>query len=388
VYGRVAGRRDVRLYTLDVATSTDFLSAIFRRLDIRDHVTEYERLLELARRLEEQPCVFLLPLGASVPGEITNAAEALLDAVDKVGGAVRPTFVFVLSSLLGVSGLPDDFTTGWPVACEPGEVGRHPSESWCAYLHLRLAWETAGNLHRAERWNTVYRIERLPDGEDQFLEQALNRAAADAYKDVPEETRQQIETHLAESSNIERAGQSLWQPWDELQQWGLVWLTPGTQVPGPSPWFARALLLRGAKGPVRNLLRNSLVCAPLSRQVLSACFDLEAHERARCAADLPDESQASRDTLQSYHRFQRGDENSEAAFYTEDCPARPDDVWHFAAWGEIIERMRPSSTGSRTYSRHKLRVLRNALSHGHYVSWCMLCRLREVRRELGLEPMV
>lgn len=384
IFGYDGARSELRFHPLTVQSGGELRTAIWNRLKLRQRPTEYEQLIDLAHDLRLQSAVFLISVVSEQPTEIVEAADALVDSVDKVGGTVRPTVVLLLCSKTGVRGVPDDFVTGWPIGCDPTRSDGRESEAWNAYLHERLAWEAGGDLALAEQWNALLQEKALGTAQDDRLEGFLNEAALSAFNQATPLLRSQLESTLSRLIQKDRTDKSPWQSWEQLRQSGLVWLTPGSFTPEPSPWFARALLYRGIQGAIRYYLRGRLICAPLARQILSACFDLEAQERARCYDVLPPETAARQETRDSYDAFLKDDPNSEAALYPRDCPAWPDSVWHFASWGEIIERVRPSTGGGRTHVRHQLRTLRNALSHGHYVSWRMVQRLRVIQQDLAL----
>lgn len=383
IYGRDAARTAMRFYVTSAESADQLESEVASRLGIPQRPTEFECLLELARRLEERPAVFVIVVTGSSPAEVVGAADSLVERVDKVGGRVLPTFVMLTNSTDGVRGVPDDFTGGWPIGCAPTRVGPSLNAAWPAYVHERLAWESGGDVQRAEKWDASLRMFNLPHGDDNQLESRLNAAATANFAELPLELRGQLESRLSQDGRCNRISNAFWDPWEKHCLAGIAWRSAGSRTPAPTPWLARALLLRGVQGPTRNLLRSCLICAPLARQILSCCFDLEAHERAVCSADLPPESTVNCDTAENFERFSCNSSHSEAEFYPAASPARPWEAWHFASWGEIIEKARSATGGLRTSARHDLRTLRNALSHGHYVSWKMLHRLRNIQNELG-----
>jgi hypothetical protein len=137
-------------------------------------------------------------------------------------------------------------------------------------------------------------------------------------------------------------------------------------------------LTRRLAGEAAYLLRGCRVCAPLAKELLSRCFDLEARERVLCLAErgsagLPDEIR------ERYENFIRGEERSEYLFYPRGCPAAPADPWDFATYGELLYILKPV----RKHDLHQidLRNLRNALAHGHYAGWHAVTMLRRIEQQ-------
>jgi hypothetical protein len=155
---------------------------------------------------------------------------------------------------------------------------------------------------------------------------------------------------------------------------GLFWRPVGEPRPRPTPWWSRAVLCEGYSGPLRYLFRSCLVCAPIAREVLVRCFDLEAGDRAYCspyqgASDNPEPERR-------YEEFLRGYQGSEAQFYPRCCPAVPRCASDFATYGNILACL-PAGLPRRS-ERHRLRLVRNTVAHGHYISWGILTELKRV----------
>src|SRR5262249_5164155 len=152
---------------------------------------------------------------------------------------------------------------------------------------------------------------RAGAGRQGRLDGLLNRCAADTLAELPAETQALLRDY-ADQAALRRRPRS----WERdaagrLLEAGALWRPPGEARARPA---ARALLLEKACPEARYLLRGCLVCAPLAKEVLSRCFDLEAQERAVCWAargDVPVPA-VLRDRLSS---FETGDRLGEAAFY-------------------------------------------------------------------------
>src|SRR5262249_55631063 len=156
------------------------------------------------------------------------------------------------------------------------------------------------------------------------------------------------------------------------------WRPPGETRLRPVPWVARALLCLHEGEEVRFLLRGCLVCAPLAKEVLSRCFDLEARERTLCWAERG-ELPLPREITDRYQKFMEAVPATEYRFYPAGCPAAPTDAWPFATFGELLVNLGHSR--QRWPHRYELRDLRNALAHGHYVGWYAVQALRRVEQQ-------
>jgi hypothetical protein len=63
--------------------------------------------------------------------------------------------------------------------------------------------------------------------------------------------------------------------------------------------------------------------------------------------------------------FERG-RSADSARYPVNSPAAPTNGWEFATLGEFIAALPPTPVRS---TLHEIREIRNAMVHGHYVSW-------------------
>ncbi len=237
------------------------------------------------------------------------------------------------------------------------------ASAWNPYVHLRLAWESAGNVERALRWGAMAtsRVTALDDG---ALEVCLNDLALIEWNGLPEAGRQEWVTFVgALAAPHSGTGLRRRPPKPPRTQEG--W--PGTRAPSVPPWIARALLIENADRCGRTLLRSTLVCEPLAMELLGACLHLEAGEKARFWSEVTampplDEARARFDDLLV------GRQSSDRAWYPAGCPALPIDPWELAAFGEYFQLVR----GGDGAARATIRRLRNAIAHGHYASWEMV----------------
>lgn len=352
------------------------------RLEVSHGGSQFERLCEAARLIEGRPTVFIVESGHPELPSTAECATAILDRVEKVGGQGRPAILVLALAEEPALSLPDDFVTGYPA---DGLLAVHPMptpELWRAYLHQRIAWEVGGDPTRAMKWEKNYNPAELPFGRDDIFEQWLNRAAEADYAAAPLEIQQRFEQSLGPSKGSGNQQHASRRFQTELAAAGLLW-APDNGPFRTTPWAARGLLRLGRCSHVRGHLRNSLVCAPLAREILFACFDMEAWERSSCSTLLPEERFAPEEARNSLKRFQHGDPSSEYIYYPPGCPAEPRTAWCFSTFGDILKSARLDGDQNRRHWQHELRCLRNTLSHGHYVCWKTVTVLKEMQRELG-----
>src|SRR5262249_43277242 len=286
----------------------------------------------------------------------------------KASSEARATLVFLDTAAFPLLGDPLDFTVGGP--SDP--VLGFDKELWKAYVHARLAWEAGGDLARAMAWD-AQGVQRLGVGADDSLENMLNQGAEEEYRRLP--APMQARGQEAVKQVVKRVAKP---NFAGLMESGAFWKPPGESGLRPTPWLARAMLRLNLAPEAAFLLRSCLVCAPLAREVLGRCFDLEARERAVGFANrgsLPPPP----DAVERFKRFNEKQADTGAEFYPADCPARPSDPWVFTVFGEFLNSL-PYDRDRRNFT-NGLRTLRNALAHGHYISWAVLTALRKLERE-------
>lgn len=380
------GRSSLRVYPVGClkgpANGASLEELLLNRLQSDERQSEYRRLSAAARLCEGRETVFVVETASGSTTAWKQAADEFLDRIEKAGGTRRPTIVLLAIST-EPDGLPDDLTVGMPadsiLLCEDG----NKKGLWQRYVHLRLAWESGGNLVRAKTWDEKYAVGKLPIGSDDLLEHVLNEAAREQFHNTLPTPRARILEFAANSGDEIKIQEILDKNMRDLIGDGLIWHCPGNALLSPTPWTARSLLLQGSTGPARFLLRNCLICAPLARDILAACFELEAQERTLCCASLPPDDSVSEKTQIDFESFMAGDSDSVAPHYPKDSPARPDSIWCFASFGEILQHAKRPGDSYRHRRRHDLRQLRNTLSHGHYVCWQAVQTLYRLRSELG-----
>ena len=78
------------------------------------------------------------------------------------------------------------------------------------------------------------------------------------------------------------------------------------------------------------------------------------------------EGPAAEDARFAFDRFQREPRSAPARYYPQCSPARPTSPLSFMSLGEIA---RGRDSWSERHGGRELADLRNAIAHGHYVSW-------------------
>ncbi|MBY0229613.1 MAG: hypothetical protein K2W96_10065 [Gemmataceae bacterium] len=369
VRGHDDGERDIHVPILPFPKGGGTpLQVLQQAVDMPGSGGRPEQLRQVVGGLRAYPSVaVVLPPESAPPAGWAKSAAALVDELRKFDEEARATFVLLDTAAHPLSMDPFDFTVGGP----SDAVLASEAALWRAYAHARLAWETAGDAARAQRWDEQG-FARLGVSDD-ALEDLLSRMSEEDWKRLPVAVQGQVREHLKRL--FQRPAPKL--P-AELAAHGAFWRPVGDQDARPSPWLARALLRLGLAGEAAFYLRGSLVCAPLAHEVLGRCFDLEARERAAGWANrgtMPPPPDAS----DRYRKFEEGQASSGAQFYPKGCPARPADAWAFTVFGEFLASLPFDRT--RSNFTNGLRTLRNALAHGHYISWAVLQALKRLEKE-------
>ena len=278
-----------------------------------------------------------------------------------------------------LTGGPDfDLTVGSPATGIGDLLGGDEASLWRYYVHCRLAWESAGDLSRALSWNERGFAD-ISKGDDNSLECLLNKVSESAYSSLSVEVMKTFACYLSGlASNKTKSGTKHRELRGRLNNAGLLWRPLREVRLRPTPWAARAFLRRSEdlenKRQIHPLLRGCLVCAPLAREIVGRCFDLEARVRS-VHGTLGGRGQMSEQCRTLWDRFQREDPNSEVRYYPKECPAWPCDESELASFGEFLNSIKPLF-----YEEHHfvLLALRNALAHGHYLSWRVVQELRHI----------
>jgi len=319
------------------------------------------RVRSLGRVLDSPPWVFVVTSGdAHPPGAFT----ALVNDLQRL---TPPVALTVVGLTTAASREADDFVHGTPWAPMPTTQG---AEDWRWYLRLRAAWEAAGRLDLATAWWPA--LSGLVPGDDAALERALNAGATERWRALTPSVRAAFVRWCGRVEAAQpRGGEALEPDLDTL-----FWPPEGQPLRRPTSWAARALLVEGHASAGHEALHRALVCAPLTREILGRCIDLEAAVRAR----LPVAGAVRADTEQSAARY-LAPGTAEQAHYPDGCPGMPRSVWSFASLGEFIAAAPLDAT--RRGVLHDLRGLRNHLAHGHYASWQAVRSFRRLEATLA-----
>jgi hypothetical protein len=319
---------------------------------------------------------------------LPQQAVALGNDLARSGEGAAFTLIVLDTHEQPLAGEGFDLTIGRPVDGLLGQKHATDVSLWQGYVHYRVAWECAGDLRRGFQWNERI-LNVLHFGDDVALERLLNEVATEAFSALSPSLRELMAEYLGtlwkETQDRNRQLRLL----DELTTAQLLWKPPGQQASWPTPWAARALLLRGEAGTSRALMRGCLICPYLAHEILNLCFNLEAQERTFHLAGknvsplLKNEAQRKvwDEAVTRRQQFRQGDEDSEGVFYPVGCPALPGDEWDFASFGKFLKLLPRDPV--RTPLVYEVVFIRNALAHGHYVCWCMIQRLQRAQRQLG-----
>lgn len=365
------GRSGVRVAEILPDPADDLAEVVSCELGVDPHLRGSERCRRLSEELRRRPRLFVVvPGSADGVRRHAHRADALLDRL-RVSDDPAPLAIVQLDATGELdAAVGNDFRTGLPPDIDLLDACGARATLWPAYLHYRIAWESGGDREAAAGcWRDV----DLPPqtGDDRALEVRLTSWAAGRWEALGPSDREE-----AFAWSEARVGR---EPFDRsaaerLLDAGVLWRPAMDRPARLSAWAARAMLDVKPDGPCRQLLRGSMICAPLARSALDACFEIEIVLRSGIRA-----SSVAGDTEleERYARFQSDDPGAVGQFYPEPCPARPRSPLAFTtlgklAWlGEWGRRERQAILD--------LAALRNALAHGHYVSWRAVEILDSVR---------
>jgi hypothetical protein len=206
------------------------------------------------------------------------------------------------------------------------------------------------------------RAESIYPGDDAALEGVFGASARARFSEeaLYDLVLRYLRRDPADQPRRERLVADLWQR-------GLLWKPWGRQALSLTPWAARHMLEHPLipKSSVWDL-RHNIVCAPLAEELIAACLRAEAYIRARLHGREREDA-LKVDIEERWRHFCNGQDAY--IVYPTGHPSPPDtaeDVWAFAALGELISACPPSVVPDLYRSVLKLR---NSIAHGHYVSW-------------------
>lgn len=378
------GLLDLRVLTIPPERLTAGLEVALeglRRPGIDPAPAGPERTDYLADWLTDQPTVLLIgpaPAGLA-PGVLADVRD-LYDWTLKKNSRLAVTALVLDTPEERAGGSHIDLTVGWPVDSTLPAYSDGVGRLWRAYLHARVAWETAGDLSCATCWSEGG-FSNLADEEDVGCERLLNQLAAADLRKAGSGTRKKLIEFVSAFLHPARSRGDLLRRADDLLQAGVIWKPDGSGWPQPVPWAARALLSSNAVPDAESLLRGCLICRPLAREIQGRCLDLESRERAVCWV-LKTRWAPHPEAVKRWQDYSTDPAHHARVFYPPDCPAEPADSWPFTTFGEFLHATSPNSLQWNVW--HELRELRNGLAHNHYLCWRVLMRLIDI--EARLDP--
>lgn len=324
----------------------------------------------LVDHVRDRCAVVVLSEGSDVSARVWEQFVAAMEFLCKGGESLR-LCVVVLDHRGVVLAEPSfDFRYGRPthlILSQPQDADE--TALWSAYLHHRATWETSGQASLAQTLGEELCV--APHGNDESVEQALNDFAARLAQKVSDLGA--VTTDLSLAMGHRSSGHIGLR--STLQQQGLLWRPSGQQRLEVAPWLARQILRAGR--PPDNLvwrLRSTLVCAPLASEILSLCLGMESTIRMQQHGRL---RSADPETRRIFNRFRAGE--SDFVTYPSGYPLPPTreaDIWAFASLGALLM----SCTSPPPQPCFDTMHLRNAIAHGHYVTWQHVRRAWEQRR--------
>ena len=311
-------------------------------------------------------------------GAVAREAVAFSDRARKSIPDFGSAFVVVVNADSADDGALD-FTSGAPADHVLYHLDDTQDRLFHAYLHTRIGWEAAGSIARSRCLEASVATARV--GDDEAVEKAFNDFSLTSFEDIPITLQQELgELLSALGRNAAATAKRLG---SRLRDGRILWSPFGRDRFRFAPWVSRALLLRGSSTDNALLLRNQMICAPLVRELLGRCLELEARERAKLSSDLGGTAPPT-EAIGRLSAFARGDVQGDGSLYPKCSPARPQDAWAFAEFGTYVDAVERTGASRRHIGElHILRQLRNALAHGHYAGWAALRRLVDVERRLG-----
>lgn len=350
--------------------------ALLSALELAPTLSIFEARDFIRVRLLDRPTAFLFMESALVSSE---KWEELVTLIEHYRKSSVPICAIIFDKRAVIYAEPVcDFTVGRCVhhVFSPNVIFQHQT-LWMAYAHLRIYWESAGNLGHALALSKL--VESIPPEDDERFEDCLQQYSSSMIVHPSFSVLKKM------VSNIDVGVRSPPSTIHELVEKRLMWSPPGTQSPRVVPWAARALLrIAQLSGREVGNLRHGLVCSPLAAEILALCLQSEQDVRSRLhgRGDLIKLAEKSKAT-ENHAKYIAGIDDAIA--YPDAHPAppsRPDDVWAFASLGEVLHC---SPIGAISDLDRSILRLRNGIAHGHYVGWHHVkIALRQLQRSTVL----
>jgi hypothetical protein len=316
------------------------------------------------------------PSGASFNAQWQDLVDAV-DILSKAEISIRVSVVAFDHSRSIDTAVRFNYNVTLP-RCDVFESMDEPEvATWSRYLHQRIAWETGGNIGLAVHFDSS--AGSIVIGDDISLEQSLNELAEQQLATVGAKGPlvrylQLIDgNRAAPEMEVEllRA---------ELVNRGAAWRPRSSIAFEVTPWASRALLNDNVSGQSVFRLRANLICSPIAAELFSLAMRGEAVSRQNLAnTRIP--VTPTKDATDAQERFLRGEDRYLS--YPRGHPSPPThtgDAWLFASFGEFLN----AYPDTRTLNNHKrLKGLRNAIAHCHYVNWLHVKLALQVRAGLA-----
>lgn len=366
-----------RICTLQLKSS---MSSLRQELAIEHELpaghNAWDFIPKLAHYLDGRPLIVIIHLASVLIDTAYCEAELqqLTDAARKSVAELRLLFVFFVAPTQFLGSVRTlDLSTGEP-RTELFRLGNSQKAArWAAFTHLRLAWECAGQPLNTIASNLWWQTQPPPQvGAESEFEAALNAHGAYLGSNHGKSIIESVRQVLRRSS----PGPEIL----DLAKRGLLWRSQADSALTVTPWLARFWLSQGCSERERPLLRNSLNCTWLSRDLLSRCLALEGRIRHRHSLLSGFLTNSPSDDARRALSIACDDATSMNSYpISHPCPPEiKRDEWLYASFGEW-EAAHPAAPG---FWRDLLR-LRNALAHEHYVSWRHLIEITRLSEMAG-----
>lgn len=349
--------------------------ALLQNFGLAEDVNPIEARNAIRLALTDRPQLLLIEERAPVAREDWERFAVLIEHYCKVSPVV-PLAVIVIDSRAVLACQPIcQFVNGYANHKVLANAAHLTDEAvWARYLHLRAWWDAGGLANHALSLSA--QLENVCVGDDHSVEQVLQTYAE---SNLNEENGFELLVKLfSELPRVAADTAAETQLNIELQSKHLLWAPPGLNGLHVVPWVARGILARiKLKEQDYWRLRQNLVCAPLSSEILAMSLLFESQIRTRLT-DVGDPNRLTAETSDRHLLFCQGSDpwtNYPAKHPAP--PTRDSDIWAFASFGEVLNAC-PKPSIPEMY--RNIKDLRNCLAHGHYVTWihCSLA-LRALR---------
>jgi hypothetical protein len=349
------------------------------RLSVDEGLAHYEAVRALKKEISAYSFVFVFSTHSKFDPawwwELRSVADLLAKGEPAIG--LCAAILDPIRMIDSVSCF--DFQSAHPdseVLCDPDDSD---SLRWRRYLHQRIAWESGGNI-TAAYWIDEF-VKGIRLGDDSDLETRLGAAADSLMKS--KEVEALVHEHLGRMDSV---GTNVL-PFDadntqsRLSKSGVLWRPPLGSSLEVVPWACRAVLRAAKSSHSLDRLRSNLVCAPLRGEIFQLCLRAESAVRQSLVRRTK-RSPAPVSSANAIDRLIRG--HDECLHYPPGYPMPPvraGDEWTFATFGEFLNA---HHSGDVLEHHRRLLGLRNAVAHGHYMTWRHVQMAADIRLALSI----